>query len=194
MNAPARKLDAHIWDREANDHYVEPRWCSERLFQVEPFEGVIWDPACGFGTICESAFAAGYPILASDICDRGYVRGTPSRIADFATLDDPVDNIVTNPPFDAARQFAFHALTLARRKVALIFPVARLNAARWLRDTPLRRVWLLTPRPSMPPGHVIASGEKPGGGKMDYAWLVFERGFAGAPELDWLHRDEGVQA
>jgi hypothetical protein len=31
--------------------------------------------------------------------------------------------------------------------VAIIFPTARLNAARWLQDTPLRRIWLLTPRP-----------------------------------------------
>jgi hypothetical protein len=44
--------------------------------------------------------------------------------------------------------FALHALSLATAKVAMIFPVARLNAAHWLRATPLRRVWLLTPRPS----------------------------------------------
>ena len=47
----------------------------------------------------------------------------------------------------------------------------------------------MTPRPSMPRGYVIARGEKPGGGKVDFTWLVFERDFDGRPEMDWLRRD-----
>jgi hypothetical protein len=100
---------------------------------------------------------------------------------------------VTNPPFNIAGQFVLHALGRAA-KVAIIFPVARLKAAHWMRGTPLRRVWLMTPRPSMPPGHVIAAGEKPGGGKVDYCWLVWERGYTGPHELDWLRRDRQDEA
>jgi hypothetical protein len=97
---------------------------------------------------------------------------------------------VCNPPFNVAREFAEHALGLARGKVAMIFPTARLNAARWLYETPLQRVWLLTPRPSMPPGETILRGEKPGGGKVDFCWLVWNRGHIGVPSIDWLHRDD----
>jgi len=61
--------------------------------------------------------------------------------------------------------------------------------ADWLADTPLARVYLLTPRPSMPPGQVIEAGEKPEGGKQDFVWLVWRRGYVGPPELRWLHRD-----
>jgi hypothetical protein len=43
-----------------------------------------------------------------------------------------------------------------------------------------------------PPGDVIAAGDKPGGGRVDFCWLIFERGYSGFPELRWLHR-EGVQ-
>ena len=82
-----------------------------------------------------------------------------------------------------------HAIEVTGLKVAVIFPTARLNAAHWIRETPLRRVWLLTPRPSMPPGHVIAAGQKAGGGKVDFCWLVFERGHQGPAELRWLYRD-----
>jgi hypothetical protein len=71
----------------------------------------------------------------------------------------------------------------------MIFPTARLNAARWLHGTPLQRVWLLTPRPSMPPGETILRGERPGGGKTDFCWLVWDRGYVGAASIDWLHRD-----
>jgi hypothetical protein len=56
----------------------------------------------------------------------------------------------------------------------------------------LTRVYLLTPRPSMPPGQVILRGEEPGGGKQDFVWLVFSQQHKGPPELRWLHRDGGA--
>lgn len=178
---------AHIWDREEHEHYVEPEWTSKRLFQVEPFVQEVWDPACGFGRICESARAFGHAVAGTDIVDRRYLfAGTPR---DFFSCSDPLANIVSNPPFDIFQKWAEHSLRLARNKVALIWLVPRLNAARWLQETPLARIWLLTPRPSMPPGHTITAGQKPGGGTQDFAWLVWEQGYRGKPELGWLHRD-----
>jgi hypothetical protein len=44
----------------------------------------------------------------------------------------------------------------------------------------------------MPSGYVIARSEKPGGGKVDFAWLLFERGYVGRAEMAWLHRDEAL--
>ena len=168
-----------------DEHYVEPFWVSERLFEEEAFYGGIYDPACGFGHIITSAVKARLDAYASDIAD----RGQSSELRDFLEYNGKYPNIVSNPPFNIFEDFAQHALTVALRKVALIMPTARLNAARWLESTPLRRVWLLTPRPSMPPGHVITSGGKVGGGKSDYCWLVFEHGYRGEPELRWMHRD-----
>lgn len=188
-----KPLNARVWARDVHEHYVEPSWCSARLFQEEKFDGAVWDPACGFGRICESARAAGHPIVYSDIVDRGYDPLGMKRIVDFLQCDGKkVENIVTNPPFKIAQKFALHALSLALFKVAIVFPVARLNAAHWLNGTPLFRVWLMTPRPSMPPGHVINDGGKVGGGKADFCWLVFLRGYDGAPEVRWLRRDAGV--
>lgn len=183
-----RPLNAQIWEREPNEHYVEPFWCSERLFQEELFEGGVYDPCCGFGRIVISALKAGLKGYGSDLIDRGWdSTRTPHDFLSGA--DEQHDNIVCNPPFDIAPQFALHALGLARKKVAMVFPTARLNAAHWLHGTPLARVWLMTPRPSMPPGHVIAAGEKPSGGKMDFCWLVWSRGRIGPADLRWLKRD-----
>ena len=168
-----------------NEHYVEPYWVTERLFDVEKFEGAIYDPCCGFGRILDVAAQHKHYAYGSDISDRG-----GGAVKDFLKDDLLHINIVCNPPFDIVQTFTQHALKLAQKKVAIIFPTARLNAARWLQETPLRRVWLLTPRPSMPPGHVILSGGKVGGGKSDYCWLVFEKGFSTDPVIKWLHRDE----
>jgi hypothetical protein len=186
-----RKRDSHVWDRATDDWYIEPTWCSERLFAVEGFYRGIHDPACGTERIVEAARRAGLEATGSDLIDRGF-PGT--RVEDFFTSTQQHDNVVCNPPFskDTIQRFALHALAIARRKVAIICPVARLNAAHWLRGTPLRIVWLLSPRPSMPPGSVIATGEKPGGGKVDFCWLVFEKKYRGPAALGWLHRDGGT--
>lgn len=182
-----KKLDSHIWERETGEHYVEPSWCSRRLFEVEDFDGEVWDPCCGFGTITLNAHSQCDTSWASDIVERK--PGVCDEVMDFLQAKRPTNNIVCNPPFNIASLFALHALKYADGKVAMVFPVARLNAAHWLKGTPLRRVWLMTPRPSMPPGHVIARGEKPGGGKMDFCWLLWERGYEGASELKWLRRE-----
>jgi hypothetical protein len=196
MFAPSdhRPLGAHIWNKEPNGFYVEPSWCSERLFEIEKFTKSIWDPCCGVGHIAESARRAGYEIFASDLADRGYPHF--GGCLDFLQCERPHGaNFVFNPPFDRVEQFVRHALSFIckneKSKVATIFLQRRLNAAHWIAELPLARVYLLTPRPSMPPGQVILAGEKPGGGTQDFCWLIFSRIHKGPPELRWLHRDGG---
>jgi hypothetical protein len=169
-----------------DEHYVEPEWVSMRLFEEEEFTGSVYDPCCGFGRIVISGLKAGIRSYGSDITDRGW----DSTNQDFLKHRHRHDNIVTNPPFDIIADIAAHAVACARKKAAVIMPTARLNAAHWLQALPLRRIWLLTPRPSMPPGHVIKSGGKVGGGKSDYCWLVFEKGYVWHPEMKWLRRDK----
>jgi hypothetical protein len=184
---------AHNFARDENDWYVEPTWCSQRLFEEEEFDGEILDPACGWGRIVRSALNAGYSAKASDIVIRPSGDSAVDELkreANFRDCDGPAVNIVANPPYRAYPVFAQHALRLARRKVAVIFPVARLNAARWISDAPLRRIWLMQPRPPMPPGSYLEARHKPGGGRVDFCWLVFEHGYSGEAEVRWLHRDK----
>lgn len=191
LRGPLRKRDSHLWARHPEDWYVEPEWVSARLFAVENFDGGILDPSCGLGRIVNSARAAGLSALGHDIVQRGGVFiGAPR---DFLECTGNHPNIVANPPFGIAEKFVSKALELAERKVAMLLPANWVQGAkrsRWLQSTPLRRVYFIAPRPSMPPGPAIEAGVRPGNGTTDYAWFVWLRGYDGAPEIRWLHRDE----
>jgi len=116
-----RERKSHVWARSGDDWYVEPEWVSKRLFEAEHFAGEVWDPCCGTGRIVQSAVLAGHRSYGSDIARREIGYG----VLDFFAMKEPRDNIVCNPPFDIARQFAEHAVRLSIRKAAIIFPTAR---------------------------------------------------------------------
>jgi hypothetical protein len=201
LRGPLRKRESSLWAREANDWYVEPSWCSLRLFEAEPFRGGICDPACGAGNIVRSALAHGFTVEASDLVrrDADLSMNTVDWFDDGLWCESGLENIVCNPPFGlcddrkrGTHPFVELCLSRASRKVALLLPANWVQGdrrSRWLEKTPLRRVWFLSPRPSMPPGAVIAAGGKPGNGTTDYAWLVWQRDYDGRPEVRWLRRD-----
>jgi hypothetical protein len=192
--APTRPLNARIWKRDPHEYYTEEHWCSARLFEDVLFEGSIYDPACGSGRIIRSARAAGYKAYGSDI-----VRRT-SLCREIYDFRDPwpsgrpkPENIVCNPPFKISETFVDLALDRCQRKTAMLLPHTWLTGdkhSRWLQRKPLRLVLMMTPRPSMPPGHVIEAGHKPAGGKTDFDWFIFEPDFHGEAAIGWLRRDD----
>jgi hypothetical protein len=159
---------------------------SERLFVVQPFVGEVIDPGCGSGRIVEAARRAHHCAEGWDIVDRGF-PGT--KVCNFLTVETRFCNFVSNPPFGISERFVAHALDLARNTVCMLIWLQGDRRSRWLETTPLERVLFITPRPSMPPGSVIAAGHKPGNGTKDYAWLIWSRGYTGAPTIGWLRRD-----
>lgn len=211
--ADVKGKDAHLWARHPEDYYTEPEWCSERLFATEHFEGTIVDPSCGSGRIVlaarahrEKAAKVGdhriTKALGYDIVKRSKVCN--EDLEDFLTSDYETDNIVSNPPFGLCAKastknglredFAYvkRALATAEKKVALLLPLPWLTGAdkgEWLRTTPLAKVLIITPRPSMPPGPVIEAGLAPGGGTEDFCWCIWDRTHKGSPTLGWLNRD-----
>lgn len=190
-----RKIDAHAFEREVNEHYVEQKWCDRVLFEAEPFEGAIHDPCCGWGRIPEAAREAEYVATGSDIVDRGFAG---CKIESFLETSARRANVVMNPPFKLSEEFIRHACAVTDRKVASIMLARRLAAAHWMRALPLVQVYYLTPRPSMPTGQfaeelMISQGADPSGGTQEFAWVLFDmRQSVGCrTEFGWLHRDRG---
>lgn len=195
LRGPLRKRDSHLWARHPEDYYIEPYWVSDELFKAELFAGTVWDPACGSGRILMMATKHGYDIIATDLVDRGFPH---TRVMDFrnskgghANGMELLCDIVSNPPFGIARAFAERALEIKPHKVALMLPVGWVlgqERSLWLEKTPLKAVYFICPRPSMPPGPVIEAGVSPGNGTSDFAWYVWETGHMSPPEVRWIRR------
>lgn len=204
----AKAKAAHQWEREANNHYVEPTWVTRRLCEVESFTGRVVDPCAGFGHTLKGAHEAGVRMEGFDLINRGNARIWNGH--DFFAPPQwhgiwPCDSIISNPPYgrrpkpiptgEMARyeeHFITLALQRARSKVAVFLLSTWANAesrGKWLETLPLYRIYHVGPRPSCPPGHTILAGEKPGGGQQDFSWYVFLNGFQGSPTVHWLRRD-----
>lgn len=197
-----KEIKAHKWPRHPEDWYVEPHWISQRLFEAEAFSnGHIHDPCAGSGRIPLAAQASGLKATGSDIRNRGFGLTETKPFLESTTR---AANFVMNPPFGTRQdrmleRFCAHAvgLTEPHGKVCAVSPARRVIAASsWMPQLGLRRVWYLGPRPSMPPGDILAemtaNGEEPESGKEDFCWLVFVNGYSGPWQGGWLHRDKGI--
>lgn len=188
-----KKKNAHLWVRDENDWYVEPRECSAALFAEENFEGGVWDPACGTGRIVQNAKDAGYQAVGTDLITRNDLSSSPTDFLEAEGMPEGISNIVSNPPFGLAEEFTLHALKLLPNggKLAFILPMVWLSGFSkkrdWLPHSPLRGYYAISPRPSMPPGAVIDAGIKPGNGTKDFAWFIWEKGYNGKPEVGFLN-------
>lgn len=181
--------------RDEDDWYIEPPWCVDLLLDAYDFREPIWDPACGVGTIVRCCRERGMKAAGSDLRPRGF-----GEVHDFLS-DDPVPafvgdrdfSIITNPPFRHSVAFVEQALsrTLAR-KIAIIaqakFLYSRARYEFFMTNPPVV-ILHMSARPSMPPGRQFLAGEiERGGGKLDYCWIVWERGHNGLTQTGWLNR------
>lgn len=159
--------------RAANDWYVEPEWAVEGLLDVQRFSGLVWDPACGKGTIPRVFRRHGHETMGTDLVDRGL-----GASQDFLKTEGwPVDNIVCNPPFNLAEPFLRHALRMSRHKIALLLRLSWLEGRgrAWVfNETPLAAIHPFAARVSMPPGAFEGTAK---GGAVAFMWAIW----------DWSH-------
>lgn len=185
----AKPVSAHTWERADDDWYVEPEDCAWALAQVEQLVGKIRDPSCGQGNTVQGLLGAGLKgVYGTDLVDRRDALPTWLFFGTTDFLQDEQleeDNFVGNPPFGfkgaLAEAFCRRALQLARHKVCMYLPLDFLAAdGRWqegglFADHPFSRAWILTPRPSCPPGRVLRAGGKAEKGRKNFIWIVWDK-------------------
>jgi hypothetical protein len=154
------------------------------LLSAERFDGLIWEPACGQGAICRVLEAAGYTVISSDLVDRGYGEGRTDFLLEFKPR---APNIVTNPPFKLGEAFAEKALALTTGKVAMLMRLSWLASQErysLFRKWPPRRVLVFSKR--LPMMHRLDWNGPRSTSTIDFAWFVWEHGYAGATVIDWF--------
>jgi len=169
-------------DLAGPDFYPTPSWATQALIEHEKFEGTIWEPACGDGSMVRVLEKTGCPVIATDLYDRGF--GIVGE--DFLSSDRISDNIVTNPPFNSAEGFVKKGLSNSNRKLALLLRLAFLeggNRYRTIfRDHPPARTWVFSERITFYPNSVARKGS----GTTAYAWFVWDKTSTERASLRWL--------
>lgn len=169
-------------DVDGPDFYPTPKWATHALIENEVFEGDIWECACGDGAMSEVLENTSNKVRSTDLYDRGFGESG----IDFRTTDDSADNIVTNPPFNAAEDFVRVGVKSARNKFALLLRLAFLEGAGRQHSifniSPPARVWVFSERITFYPRNM----ERKGSGTTAYAWFVWDKSKDCQTELRWL--------
>jgi hypothetical protein len=148
-----------------NDFVQTPKEITEALLKLEKFEGKILEPCCGAGAISNVLKSEGYDVISSDKFSYGY-----GDSKDLFEVTEEYDNIITNPPFTQQQKVKKHLLSLAKKKVALLWYVKNLgNEIETKTSKNLKTVYVFNKR--------IDWVETKLGWL--FAWYVWEKGYEG---------------
>ena len=168
-------------DRQQDDYYATPEPTTEALLGVEKFEGSVWEPCCGEGHISKVLIKHGYEVQSTDLVNRGYGQ---SRI-DFLLETTKCDNIITNPPYKNALDFAEKAVQLANSKCALLLKLNFLEGIKrktFFAVYPPATVYVFSQRQSLMKNGVFYQG-----GMMALAWFVWHiNQTTSFTKIEWL--------
>jgi hypothetical protein len=167
------------------DHYPTPLPAVEKLMEREAFVGTVWEPACGEGNISKVLINHGYKVYSSDIFDYGF-----GRLHDFLNPpkevnDTLVDNVITNPPFNRALEFVNKSKRYSRDKIAFLLKTQFLEGVERYsmyqdKEFPLKKIYQFARRVT------FQTSDSKNGGMIAFAWFIWERGYKGTPQIDWI--------
>lgn len=124
----------------------------------------------------------GCRVVATDLYNRGY--GDHGH--DFLKPSRMSDNIVTNPPYNAAEGFVRSGIAHSRHKFALLLRLAFLEGANRQRTIfakfPPSRVWVFSERITFYPAGAVRKGT----GTTACAWFVWDKKAPKGTELKWF--------
>lgn len=174
-------------ERQGEDFYATPPIATEKLLQsgIE-FAGDVWEPACGQGHISKVLEAYGHNVRSTDLNYRNYGEGGVNFLLEFSKWKG---DIVTNPPYVLAREFAEHSLEILEkgRKCAMLLKLTFLEGKarrRLFAQNPPKDILVFSERIQCAKNGEF---EKYGaGGAVAYAWFVWEKGFKGRPQISWI--------
>jgi hypothetical protein len=182
LNGGFKPTSKRFADLDGPDFFPTPAWATYALIDNERFAGDIWESACGNGAMSRVLENASPSVFSSDLYDRGY--GEAGH--DFLKPKRRADNIVTNPPYNAAEGFVASGVKYSHKKFALLLRLAFLEGANRANTIfskcPPSRVWVFSERITFYPAGAVQKGT----GTTAYAWFVWDKDAPGKTELRWF--------
>lgn len=178
------------------DYFPTPPWATRAFIDALWAHGaiaensMIWEPACGEGHMA-AVLAERFTVFASDIFDYGY-----GAVRDFLAPNRGIDQIdadwiITNPPFNAAMDFAATALARAREGVALLVRLSWLEGGdrsgryEFFQNMPPSEIFIHAGRVPMHRGRWEAKGST----ATAYAWVVWRPHAPRGTHFHWIRPD-----
>jgi len=187
MKEGNRIIGSNQGNREKDDFYPTPEWATEALMKREKFEGLVWECACGDGSMAKVIEKYNH-VLPTDIVDRGY-----GLFGDVDFLNNeriqPQESIITNPPYKFAKDFILTAKKKSRGKIAMLLKLSFLEGRNRFdmfqdKEFPLKKVYVFCGRITMFPNGIKTSNAS---GTIAYAWFVWDKNYEGSPQIEWIN-------
>lgn len=187
------------------DFFPTPPWAARALLVhvIPDAMGSAWEPACGEGHIVHALSEKFATVFASDVHDYGGRQATGSFVGQgpdviHERFFDPVDWIITNPPFNLAVEFAERCLDRADEGFALLLRSSWMEGAdrydRLFRDAPPAIIAPFVERVPMVKGRWDPDASS----ATAYTWFVWRRALplpgyqkrtswnTGSPTVVWI--------
>lgn len=182
-------------EREENDYYATDPLAIDKLLQVEKPFSHIWECAAGGGHLAKRLKEKGYTVTTSDIVERDYKL---DFIQDFLKMSvcglgsNEEYDILTNPPYKYAKEFVLQALDMIKdgRKVYMFLKLTFLEGKARLKELfskyPPKKIYVFSERILCAKNAEFQKMIDGGGSAIAYAWYVWEKGYTGKTEIEWL--------
>jgi len=146
----------------------------------------ILEPACGQGHLSKVLESYGHKVCSSDLVDRGYGKGGVDFLAENYFYND--SDILTNPPFNLAEKFVEKAMNILHigNKLLLFLKIQFLEGQKrkeLFKKYPPKYVYCYSARQKCARDGEF---EKYTATTQFYAWFVWEKGYVGKPQIEWI--------
>ena len=191
MQNTSHAVMAQRWEpSQSSDDFPTPPWAT-RAF-IEHFPGLkekagelsCLEPACGRGYMAEALKEYFGSVGSSDVNEYGY--GTKRDFLAHPPQPKSFDWVITNPPFNKAKEFVLTSLDVARVGVAVLVRTAFVESQKRYEElfskVPPRFICVSSQRILLLKSRI----QKKGSTATSYSWFVWEPGYSGRPEIMWI--------
>ncbi len=172
--------------REQDDWYATDKEIVKILLQNETFDEYILENSVGSGNIADVLIENGYKVKGIDIKDRGW-KGT--EIINFLEYNEKWNgDIICNPPYKVALEFAKHSLELIEdgHKLAMLLKIQFLEGKerkKFFEKNPPKYIYVFSYRVKCAKNNDFSKNLS---SAVCYCWYLWEKGYKGEPKIKWL--------